>query len=178
MFASSGRCSASRRHPRNIACHIWCRAHVNMFRRRPGIMCYPNLFAGISILSCAGSSLPLITGRSIVDVYIYFSKCECSINGLLYVLVQLDAFDASVNEVFCGSLQSCSPNSKHSSSNSSVVYLVRCEELVRGVASSWSFEAIYLLLIQSCKERRFVHSYGRHLVRHLVYQRRRVVSPY
>lgn len=92
--------------------------------KTPSLVVEEYLFAGISILSCADSCLPLTIGRSELEVlkhqlsaawtgvYIWFSHPRQAPN--LYVL----------SLCFRSQKISSIPNSKQSSSNSSVVYLI------------------------------------------------------
>src|SRR2546423_12659342 len=82
-----------------------------------GINSRADLFAGISIFSCAGSGLPSIIGRSVFDVWLYQLPFGTrKVLRDLYVFVKLDSCSSSV---FASQNQSDGriPKSKHSSSN-------------------------------------------------------------
>ena len=89
MWPFQERSSASKKFPRNIAYHIWPSHQPFPSGPRNSAV---NLFAGISILSCAGSCLPLTMGRSVVDVYALLIWYEAFSEQHTYIFVEFDTW--------------------------------------------------------------------------------------
>ena len=137
---------------RSITCHIW-RPEISLRSRDSSLQ---------QSHKPVGGYLNLELWRFLlsIDYWSVTRRClTCSagrhFSGFLgpYIFIELNPYNWSVWD-YLMSLRPCTPNSKHSSSNSSVVYLERHQ---RSILDFEGRRSMYPLLSEGFKERCFVY---------------------